>query len=132
MIVIDASAVVGLLARTSTSPAIEAHLDDDIIAPDLLVPEVLRFFARFERDQVQRDLAASAVADLAAADIQYLPVWPHLDRIWELCGTVTSYDACYLALAEAYDCPLVTTDQRLARGSGSRATVIAIPTAGSS
>lgn len=129
MIVIDASAMIDLLARTSTSPHIEAHLDDDVLAPDLLVPEVLRFFTRFDRDDRRRELAASAVADLAAADIHYVPTWPHLDRIWELRANVTSYDACYLAVAEAHGCPLVTTDRRLARAPGIRTTVIAVSVA---
>ena len=31
---------------------------------------------------------------------------------------VTSYDAWYVALAEALDCPLVTLDRRLSRASG--------------
>jgi predicted nucleic acid-binding protein len=33
---------------------------------------------------------------------------------------MTAYDAFYVALAEALECPLVTLDGRLARASGPR------------
>ena len=38
-----------------------------------------------------------------------------LGRVWELYPSVTVPDACFVALAEALDLPLVTTDRRLAR-----------------
>jgi predicted nucleic acid-binding protein len=40
---------------------------------------------------------------------------PLLERVWELRDIVTSYDAAYVALAEALDCALVTRDARLAK-----------------
>lgn len=33
-------------------------------------------------------------------------------------GNVTAYDACYVALAEALDCPLLSADTRLAGAPG--------------
>jgi predicted nucleic acid-binding protein len=38
-------------------------------------------------------------------------------RMWEMRHNVTSYDAAYVALAEALGIPLVTTDRRLARAA---------------
>jgi predicted nucleic acid-binding protein len=38
---------------------------------------------------------------------------------------MTAYDAAYVALAEALDCPLVTTDLRLATAKGHRAEILA-------
>jgi predicted nucleic acid-binding protein len=49
--------------------------------------------------------------------ITRVPVGPLLQRAFELRANVTAYDACYVALAEALDCPLVTTDRRLANAS---------------
>lgn len=43
--------------------------------------------------------------------------------MWELRGNLTAYDAAYVAAAEAYECPLLTTDGRLARASGLRCAV---------
>ncbi|MGH8573071.1 MAG: type II toxin-antitoxin system VapC family toxin, partial [Gammaproteobacteria bacterium] len=37
---------------------------------------------------------------------------------FQLRDDVSAYDAAYVALAEALDCPLVTRDIRLARSSG--------------
>ena len=51
------------------------------------------------------------------------PHGPLVSRIWELRGNLTAYDAAYVALAEALDAPLITTDGRLARASGHRARV---------
>ena len=43
-------------------------------------------------------------------------------RCWELRHAVTMYDAAYVALAEALQVPLVTTDGRLSRAAGPRCT----------
>jgi predicted nucleic acid-binding protein len=43
-----------------------------------------------------------------------------LDRMWQLRGTVTAYDAAYVVAAELMACPLVTGDGRLAKASGVR------------
>lgn len=128
MIVVDASAMIELLARTPNATFVEALLDDDVLAPDLLVPEVLRFFGRL----ADADRAALAAADLGDAAIEYVAVWPYTNRIWELRANVGSYDACYVAVAEAHRCPLVTTDRRLARAPGLQTTVIVPPASASS
>lgn len=47
-----------------------------------------------------------------------------IERVWALRGSLSAYDACYVALAEALDVALVTTDDRLARATGHRATVV--------
>ncbi|HEV2895331.1 MAG TPA: type II toxin-antitoxin system VapC family toxin [Actinomycetota bacterium] len=47
-----------------------------------------------------------------------LPTLPLLPRAWALRANVTSYDACYVALARELRCPLVTGDLRLSRAPG--------------
>ena len=44
--------------------------------------------------------------------------------MWELHPTVTTYDAAYVALAEALDAPLLTLDRRLARATGPACTFL--------
>ncbi|WP_442790453.1 type II toxin-antitoxin system VapC family toxin [Nonomuraea sp. NBC_01738] len=44
-------------------------------------------------------------------------------RMWELRGDLTLYDASYVALAEAEDCPLLTGDARLTAAPGIRCEV---------
>ena len=50
-----------------------------------------------------------------------------LDRVWELRDNLTAYDAAYVALAEAIDCPLVTADARISRAPGLRCSVTVLP-----
>ena len=123
MIVIDASAMIDLLDRAPSAPRIEALLDDDLAAPDLLIPEVARHLARRNPGD---PAAARRFEELVRAGIQYVPVWPYAERIWELRHSVSPYDACYVVVAEALECALVTRDRRLARAQGVRAPVIVI------
>lgn len=39
------------------------------------------------------------------------------ERAWALRDDVNGYDATYVALAEVLDCPLLTTDAKIARAA---------------
>ena len=62
--------------------------------------------------------ANAAHEDLMQLDLQLFSFDPFADRIWELRHTVTSYDAWYVAVAEALRLPLATLDGRLAKARG--------------
>ncbi len=64
--------------------------------------------------------AEEAVDTLPSLVIDEVGVPMLLDRMWQLRGNVTSYDAAYVAAAELMACPLVTSDGRLAKASGIR------------
>jgi predicted nucleic acid-binding protein len=49
-----------------------------------------------------------------------------LTRAWRLRGSVTAYDAIYVALAEVLAVPVITCDARLAEAPGHRARIEAI------
>jgi predicted nucleic acid-binding protein len=51
-------------------------------------------------------------------DIELFPFEPFAGRIWELRHNVTSYDAWYVALAEALKLPLATLDEPPAKSNG--------------
>lgn len=70
--------------------------------------------------RVTDDVAALAHADLVTLRVELFPYGPVADRVWQLRGDVTAYEAWYVALAEALDAPLVTLDERLARAAGPR------------
>ena len=62
--------------------------------------------------------ATQALADMTALPIDIYPTAPLLARAWQLRDNLTPYDACYVALAEALCCPLLTADARLSRAPG--------------
>lgn len=66
-----------------------------------------------------------AFEDYLELDLSRYPHTPLLQRIRQLATHVTAYDAAYIALAEALDATLVTTDLRLARTRGHRARIVA-------
>jgi predicted nucleic acid-binding protein len=117
LIVVDASVALELVLGTSRSQAIAARIAkarETLHAPHVIDLEVAQVLRRFVR---ARSLPTGRAAD-ALADFRDLPVvrYPHtllLGRIWELHENATAYDAAYLALAEALNAPLLTTDRRL-------------------
>ena len=64
--------------------------------------------------------AEMAHADLVSLRVQLTPYAAVLPRAWELRANLTSYDACYVALAEALSAPLATLDRKLIRAPGPR------------
>jgi predicted nucleic acid-binding protein len=120
-VVIDASvAFAGLVGNSRRSQwAREVLAGDDVVAPELMSVEVLNIFrkavlAGVLTDSQSRDL----LADLPFLIANFLPHTPVLRRVWELHPNLTSYDATYVALAEALGAPLATLDKRLSRAPG--------------
>ena len=64
---------------------------------------------------------------LIALPVTRYPATRLLERVWELRGELTPYDASYVALAEALQAPIVTTDEQLGRSHGHHATVVCYP-----
>lgn len=72
-------------------------------------------------------LADDARRDYAAFTINRHDAQPLAERIWRLRHQFSSYDACYLALAEGLDAPLYTCDAKL-QTDGHDADVRLLPT----
>jgi predicted nucleic acid-binding protein len=126
MIVVDAS-VVALLNGNAATSAIAERLnrDSDVIAPAHLDAEVLSALrGRMLGKRLTMGDLRTAVARLAAAPIRRIP----LESPRLLLETVRwfhnlpAYDACYAALAKAFDATLMTGDKGLA-GTAIRAQI---------
>jgi predicted nucleic acid-binding protein len=88
-------------------------------APELARAEAANIFRRLERaNLISTPEANAAQDDLMELDIDLFPFEPFADRIWELRHNVTSYDAWYVALAEALKLPLATLDEPLSKSNG--------------
>ena len=129
MIVLDASAVIEFLLNSAAGHRVAARISRGgaLHAPHLLDIEVASVLRRFA---AAGDLTVDRGA-LALGALQGMPLQRHahgflLERIWELRGILTAYDAVYVALAEALGAPLVTLDRRLGRAGGHKAVVEAI------
>ena len=132
MIVVDASAIVELLAPHVPDEALERRLlgDNDLHAPHLLDVEIgnaLRCIS--SRGKLGSDRATDILLDVDAMPIARYPHSPLLPRAWELRHNLTIYDGVYVALAEALGAPLVSCDAALAGAPGIQAEVELYPRA---
>jgi predicted nucleic acid-binding protein len=90
-----------------------------LLAPELILVEVTNVFRRLERAKLIATPEANAAQDdLMQLDIELFPFEPFAGRIWELRHNVTSYDAWYVAIAEALKLPLATLDEPLSKSDG--------------
>lgn len=129
--VLDASAAVDLVLRRPDrgtwvaeqvlggAPLHSSHLID------VEVVSALRRFALSGALSIPR--AEEGLELFQQLGIQRHALHDLLSRIWSLRNSLTAYDASYVALAEALDAPLLTTDDRLARSTGHRAAITAFP-----
>lgn len=94
---------------------------EQLLAPELLDLEVASVLRRLVAvDHLALARAEQALHDLIAMPVRRAPHAPLLERCWELRSNLTAYDAAYVALAEAFDTRLLTSDARLAAAPGPR------------
>lgn len=120
-VVVDASVLVAATSDTGRTGAWAEEIlaDGEIVSPHLVLVEATNVLRRLEHaKQLVRSEATAALRDLLRLDLLLVPFEPFAPRVWELRGSLTSYDAWYVAVAEALGLPLATVDRRLARASG--------------
>ena len=131
--VVDASALVAALVDSGDDGvwARNAILEGPLAAPELALVETTNLLRRLELSgSVSRLEATAARRDLLRLKLDVYPFAPFADRVWELRSNLTSYDAWYVALAEALDWPLMTLDRRICRSGVPRCEVLVPPVGG--
>lgn len=127
MIVVDASALLECLLQTPIGLNVESRLfaaRETVHAPHLLDLEVAQILRRLAHaGTLAPGRAGEALEDFADFPVHRYPHTPLIPRVWELRGSLTAYDAAYVALAEALDAPLVTCDKKIATTRGHHAQV---------
>ena len=125
MIVADASAAVSALLNTGS--AREQLAQNPIAIPHLADSEVANTLRRMVLNgEISGDHGKSALAVWSKLGMRRYPAAGLLDRIWQLKENVSAYDATYVALAEALDCPLLSADRRLATSPTIRCQVLVV------
>lgn len=126
MIVVDSAALVDALTAVEDTDDLRAYLAvEDLHAPTLVDFEIVSALRGLT---LAGHLSAMRAQDLLT-DFEDLPIrrWPSADvlrrRAFQLRDNISAYDAAYVALAEALDCPLLTRDARLARSRGHSARI---------
>ncbi|MFI5834421.1 type II toxin-antitoxin system VapC family toxin [Micromonospora sp. NPDC051300] len=124
MIVVDASALADALVDDGPmgdAARSELMADPHWAAPGHLLIEVMSVI---RGKALGRKLAAAraqeAVDALQWLVIDEIPAAMVVERMWQLRGNLSAYDAAYVAAAETSACPLVTGDARLAKVGGVR------------
>jgi predicted nucleic acid-binding protein len=126
VIVVDASAAVaGLL---NDGPARRWLGAEQLHVPHLIDSEVASGLRRrvLGKEIAESDGRTALTTWQRLAATRY-GVHTLLTRTWQLRANLSAYDAGYVALAEALDCPLVTADARLSRAPGIRCSVTVVP-----
>ncbi|WP_030687522.1 type II toxin-antitoxin system VapC family toxin [Streptomyces globisporus] len=120
MIVVDAGALVMLLADAGpVGTALRGRVKGErLLAPYLVDIEVTSaLLGRHRGGKLtgrELDGACAAFAELPLRRVEHLPLLP---RVRELYADLSAYDAMYVALAEGYAVPLVTSDGRIRDGA---------------
>jgi predicted nucleic acid-binding protein len=121
-VVVDASVLLRALSVDSGPDGqwAEAIIDGGPLhAPELVYAEVTNVLRKLERAKnITTADAIAAHEDLLELNLELFSFEPFAERIWELRHNLTSYDAWYVAVAEALGLPLATLDEGLARASG--------------
>jgi len=121
VIAVDASVLVAASADAGpegiwAESIVQQHV---LIAPQHALVEATNVLRRLERkNRLTAREADEARRSLISLALELFPFEPFADRVWELRGKWTSYDAWYVALAEALQVPLATLDRRLTRTTG--------------
>lgn len=115
-IVVDASAIIELLARRPLARHVEAALADaSAHAPAHLDAEVVHGVRSLVlRGATTAARGTRAIERLVTFPARRLPLQPLVPLAWRLRPNLSGYDAFYVAVAEALECPLLTADRRLA------------------
>lgn len=132
MIVIDCSSLVHfLLDQGNAGAAIRERVGraDALAAPGLLDYEItsavfgLARGRRGSAPKITEGEARKAVTDYQTLALDLHPTLILWERVRELSNNLSVYDAHYVALAESFGVPLVTSDARIGRSAAARCAV---------
>jgi len=132
LIIVDCSSLVHfLLDHGKAGTAIRERVSraDALAAPGLLDYEItsavlgLARGRRGGKPKITEKEALKAITDYQALTLDLHPTLVLWQRVRELSNNLSVYDAHYVALAESFGVPLVTSDARIERSGAARCTI---------
>lgn len=132
MIVIDCSSLVHfLLDNGKTGTAIRERVGNagSLAAPGLLDYEITSAIFGLARGwrgstpKITQQEARKAISNYQALAPDLHPTLILWERVRELSSNLSVYDAHYVALAESFGIPLITSDARIERSGAARCTI---------
>ena len=125
MIVLDASCALELILRREGSAGLaERVVAEEVHAPCLIDVEVVSGLRRLLRQRLlSPERAILGLEWLLDLGIERHHGGELARRVFALRGSLSAYDAAYVAVAELLSAPLLTADARLARSHGHAARI---------
>jgi predicted nucleic acid-binding protein len=124
VIVLDASVVVELITNGRLADPLRQDLarrSESFIVPHLIDVEVASALRKLVAGQrIDAHRCEECLIALTMLPAQRCAHTALLSRMWELRHNFTAYDAVYIALAEATDSVLYTSDEKLSKGHRAR------------
>lgn len=123
MIVVDASVLANMLVyaddRGRKARSVLGR-DTEWAAPEHWKAEVFSVIRGLSLgNKIKEERAVWAIERLPHLGIDHVSLDDLLPRMWQFRANISGYDAAYVALAEARNLTLVTSDGRLAQGATS-------------
>jgi predicted nucleic acid-binding protein len=117
--VVDASAMVEMLAGTPLGPGVRDRLKGhDLHAPAHFDAEVLSALGRLQRDgRLTEDQVRTRLDRLVSSPVDRHPLPELVLGAWRLRKNLRLVDGLYAELARSLDLPIVTTDSGMASAS---------------
>lgn len=133
--VVDASVGIKLFLEEDGSERVKQlfawgfqQSDECLFVPDLFFIECANIlWKKVQRAEFPFDSAADSIADLKSLELVATPTSDLITVAFDIACAhrVTAYDACYVALSEIKDVPLITADRKLREAlAGSKCNVV--------
>ena len=130
ILVVDASVLVAAVTASDSDGlwAVDVIDASSLAGPSIVRAEAINVLRRMEFSGLfSRSEADDAYREVLQAPVETFPFEPFAPRVWQLRHNLTCYDAWYVAVAEALNCPLATLDRRLGRAKGPTCDVLMPP-----
>jgi predicted nucleic acid-binding protein len=115
---VDASSLINLLAYPDEFSSHQNLLDDNLIAPAILVPEFLSGLRKLAiRKHISTNLVNRIVNRFEGLQIELFTMSAYRRELWAMTKNFSLYDATYVLLAQTTYTPLITSDARMAKAA---------------